>query len=259
MDPLTLLRQFADEAIEVKEDAADPKSLILGDTRLHKTTPISLANKSFDLGQLWCFLLHKQHKNADKREYRKDCRAKGVSAVKILDTQDVVAFFTSELAEVAQSKAPQDEPQEAAAIIAEVDDGTHKGVVTTEKLIRTSASVLLGPCDYKERVFSLIDDLRRRDKEAARRLLKQKPGAAAENPAGPAAQPRSTAPPIIVVPLGRSATINMFNVKRFLEDGHFETVQHAMERKSTKESKIIVKGSKFVVSAIGKHVIYVDV
>ena len=48
------------QAIEVKEDAADPKSLILGDTRLHKTTPISLANKSFDLGQLWCFLLHKQ-------------------------------------------------------------------------------------------------------------------------------------------------------------------------------------------------------
>ena len=51
----------------------------------------------------------------------------------------------------------------------------------------------------------------------------------------------------------------MFNVKRFLEDGHFETVQKAMERKSTKESKIIVKGSKFVVSAIGKHAIYVDV
>jgi len=56
--------------------------------------------------------------------------------------------------------------------------------------------------------------------------------------------------PILVVPNGRSATLNMFNVKQFLQDGLYTEVQEAMRLKPHKEQKIFVKSAKFVVLAL---------
>jgi len=54
--------------------------------------------------------------------------------------------------------------------------------------------------------------------------------------------------PILLVPNARSATLNMFNVKGFLQDGLFTEVQEAMKAKPHKVQKIFIKSSKFVSS-----------
>eukprot|EP00656_Telonema_subtile_P012018 TRINITY_DN16025_c0_g1_i1.p1 TRINITY_DN16025_c0_g1~~TRINITY_DN16025_c0_g1_i1.p1 ORF type:complete len:395 (-),score=92.50 TRINITY_DN16025_c0_g1_i1:285-1469(-) len=278
MDPVTLLRDFANGEIQVVEEAGE---LVLGETRLSKSTPVSLANKQFELAQLWCFLHHNQHKpNVDKTAYRRDCRAKKVQPVRILDIQDVVNFFTADTSHATPRKIARiDEPQEAVAPVTELDDG--KKTVHTEKLIRTHLSVLLGPCDYQQRVYTIVEEVRRRskEKEAQNRRTKSANGSEYQRDKAwesrrsdpdmsalgiddsgsnmtakptrlgkPAPPPREKAVvPILVVPTGRSATVNMFNVKRFLEDGKFETVQDAMKRNGTKkEAKLFVKPNKFV-------------
>jgi len=134
--------------------------------------------------------------------------------------------------------------------------------------------------DFKSRVFQLIDELKRGDKQ-------RRPS---QRPRGPDYQrdkawmerrkdPNTSdlgidetgsnmkkshhsssrlhksgqlqgAMPILVVPNGRSATLNMFNVKQFLQDGLYTEVQEAMRLKPHKEQKIFVKSAKFVVLAL---------
>eukprot|EP00658_Telonema_sp_P-2_P042569 TRINITY_DN30584_c0_g1_i1.p1 TRINITY_DN30584_c0_g1~~TRINITY_DN30584_c0_g1_i1.p1 ORF type:complete len:405 (-),score=111.35 TRINITY_DN30584_c0_g1_i1:201-1415(-) len=261
-----LLRGFADGTVEVSVHGDE---LEMGGQRYDKALPVSIEEKTFELAQLWCFLSHGQHKpGAEKKEYRRACRTGKIQPVKILDVQTVADYFSAEEPAERPSKLAREE------VVASIPEEGKPGM-QTEKLIRTYGSVLLGPCEYKQRVFGLLDELFHRaakgrepthvdyQRDKAWESRPSDPGATAlgidmtgSNMLGNATTLKPLKPlpspkqkqvvPILVVPLGRSAMVNMFNVRAFLEQGKYETVTQSMKRNPKKESKLFLRPKDFV-------------
>ncbi|KAG0174378.1 hypothetical protein DFQ30_004691 [Apophysomyces sp. BC1015] len=196
-----------------------------------------------------------QNAHLDNSAYFKECRAQDIEHVSIIDKKKILDYLTGRIDSLpnitdvrASGKRPRDDDEKDTApadkkgktTTSKADDTAFvKGVLATERVLKTKESVMRGTRDFSSAIA------------ATQKLLFGKGG----NRGGSSASKSTNKIPLIIVPAAPTAKLTLYNIKQFLEEAKFVDSQTLRESGVRKPEQVIVERRKGDGQVVPYHVV----